>query len=135
MSVTIGVLLKGADRATKALLGVREEMGPKGTRKLDVLGTLVVRGLQRGIREQRSPDGSPYRPVSRFGQSGQRLRDTGKLLRSFTYNIAGENRVVAGTNAIQAATQHFGDPNRRPSRAKLLAIPMSRAIARAYVAG
>lgn len=100
---------------------------------LDGIGTRAVRSVKRGITSGVSPDGTAYKPVRRFGQEGQRLRDTSRLLRSITYEIRGRQLYV-GSNLIYAAMQHYGGTV-TPKNAKMLAIPLSRAVARAVASG
>jgi phage gpG-like protein len=125
------VKLNGAEAVVQKL----RNLGGKGLMTSDVLrgvGELAVRSVKRGIREQREPDGTPYKPVNRFGQGGKRLQDTSQLLNSITYEISGD-RVRIGTNVKYAAMQHFGG-TQRPTHAKALAIPMTRQVARAVAA-
>ncbi len=129
--MAITVRLNGSERVIQKL---RKIGGPALT-TADVLrgvGELGVRSIQRGIREQRSPDRTPYKRVTRFGQSGERLEDTKRLLRSITYEVD-SGRVRIGTKVVYAAMQHFGGVQ-RPSRAKALAIPLTRQVARAVAA-
>jgi phage gpG-like protein len=93
------------------------------------VGRLAVRSVQRGIREQRSPDGTPYPKTTRFGEPAERLRDTSRLLNSMAYVVEGP-RTIVGTNLIYAPTQHYGDDDRRPKTAKKLAQPLTRQVAR-----
>ncbi len=131
--MAITIRLNGVERVIRKLNRAAATRGIVTRDVLEGIGFRAVRSVQRGIREQRSPDGAPYKPVSRFGAAGERLRDTSRLLKSITYQVEGD-RVVVGTNVVYAATQHFGDPNRRAKNAKYLAIPLTRQVARA-VAG
>jgi phage gpG-like protein len=97
------------------------------------VGRLAVRSVQRGIREQVSPDGTPYARTTRYGRPAQRLRDSGRLINSMTYAVDGA-RTIVGTNLIYAPTQHYGDEARRPKTAKKLGIPLTRQVARAVAA-
>jgi hypothetical protein len=94
------------------------------------VGLLAVRGVQRGIREQRSPNGKPYPKTTRFGRPAQRLQDTKRLLNSISFDITGRSRVTVGTNVVYAEIQHKGGTI-RPKRGKRLAIPLTRQAARA----
>ncbi len=99
---------------------------------LSGIGLLAVRDVQRGIRAQRSPDGKAYPTTTRFGEPAQRLRDTMRLYNSITFEVQG-SKVLVGTNVKYAAMQNFGG-TQRPSKAKALAIPLTRQVARAVVA-
>lgn len=130
----VSITTRGVDQAVRATEALRSEVRQPGDQVLRAIGTLVVRDVQRGIRSQISPKGKPYPKVSRFGQPGRRLIDTNRLYNSITYEVRG-GKVFVGTNLLYAPTQHFGELGRRAKNAKLLAIPMTRAIARAYRAG
>jgi phage gpG-like protein len=124
------ITVRGADGVARSLkLGADLTTGRALTRMLRGIGLVGVRDVQRGIREQRSPDGTPYKPVKRFGLPGDRLRDTGRLLNSISYEV-GPGRVTVGTNVKYAQLQHFGGVV-KPVNAKKLAIPFTRQIARA----
>lgn len=133
--VALRFTARNFDRAGAGLLAVNREIKTGGSdRLLHTVGQLVIREVQRGIRDQRSPDGTAYPIVTRFGSPGQRLRDTSRLLNSITYEIRG-SKLFVGTNLAYAATQHFGEQGRKAKTARLIAIPMSRTVARAYRAG
>jgi phage gpG-like protein len=123
------VSLVNADAISRAMLQIRKRTPPPDLASL--IGTAGVRDVRRGIREQRSPDGRPYKKVQRFGQAGQRLQNTRRMLNSITFQVLSARRVIVGTNAKQAATMHFGDDNRTAKNGKYLAIPMSRQVAAA----
>jgi phage gpG-like protein len=60
---------------------------------------------------------------------GKRLLDTLRLLRSVMATVSG-SRVVITSDVFYAARQHWGGVV-RPRKAKMLAIPLTRAVARA----
>lgn len=127
------VTLNGAEHVVERLNRARASKGMVTSDMLKGIGELGVRSVQRGIRNQTSPDGTSYAPVNRFGQGGQRLQDTNRLLRSISYEV-GNGRVSIGTNVIYAAMQHFGGVQ-KPKTAKMLAIPLTRQVARAVANG
>jgi phage virion morphogenesis protein len=127
--------LNGTEHVVKALTelsATRRGQGLTTQKALETIGDLVVRSVQRGIRNQVSPDGTAYRPVNRYGEGGKRLMDTNRLLRSITREVSGD-RVMVGTNVEYAAMQHHGGVQ-RPRRAQALAIPLTRQVARAVAA-
>lgn len=127
----VNITLRGAGKVIALMDGLPREMVSHDF--LSGIGTLAVRSVTRDIRAQRSPDGTAYRAVTRFGQAGQRMIDTARLINSIHFEVSGES-VFVGTNVDYAAAQNFGG-TWGPKTAKLLAIPLTRAIARAYIAG
>lgn len=130
-AVSASIRLVGADGVVRtvtnlAILNREREL-------LEGVGFRAVRGAQRGIREQRSPDGTPYPATKRYGRNAKRLQDTKRLLSSINFEITGPSRVTFGTNVIYAAIQHYGGTI-VPKKAKKLAIPLTRQVAKA-VAG
>ena len=129
MSDSVKVI--GAEKIIATVQGIaRDAITPDMLRSI---GLLAVRSVQRGIRDQKEPDGSPYAAVTRFGQGGQRMIDTARLLNSITFEVRGQS-VAVGTNVDYAPAQHFGGTWGAKSAQKL-AIPLTRRVARAYVAG
>lgn len=127
----ISMNLQGADKVIATVNVLQRDAVSVETMR--GIGTLAVRSVQRDIRAQRSPDGTPYRVVNRFGQAGKRMIDTARLINSIHFEVHGV-RVLVGTNVDYAPAQNFGG-TWGPRRAKMLAIPMTRQVARAYVAG
>jgi phage virion morphogenesis protein len=128
--MTYRIQLRGADGVVRSLNLTRELIAGAGlNRLLEGVGNVATRSIRQGIRDQRSPDGTPYKKTSRFGRPAKRLQDTNRLLNSITYKV-GVGRVTVGTNVAYAAMQHFGG-TQRPKNGKALAIPLTRAVARA----
>lgn len=128
--MTYQIQLRGADGVVRSLKLTRELIAGVGlSRLLEGVGTVAARSIRQGIRNQVSPDGRPYKKTSRFGRPAKRLQDTSRLLNSITYKV-GTGRVTVGTNVAYAAMQHFGG-TQRPKKGKALAIPLTRAVARA----
>lgn len=132
MPIVVTIKVSGAER----IIATMRDMGrePVTQSMLRSIGMLAVRSTQRGIRAQISPDGAPYPAVTRFGQSAQRMIDSARLVNSITYEVTGQQSVVIGTNVDYAPAQNFGG-TWGPKKAKMMAIPLSRKVARAYVAG
>ena len=103
---------------------------------------IVKSDIQDHFRKQQAPDGTSWAPLKhqrvRPGSSNQALRDTGLLLASVTSKSADGHieevtgdRLVYGTNLIQAAIHHYGGVI-RAKKGKFLAIPITK---EAYYAG
>lgn len=125
----IKITLHGAQAVTRKLTALKEITSVQRRDILEGVGFRATRSVKRGIRNGVSPDGTVYPPVTRFGEPGQRLQDTKHLMNSITYQV-GNGRVIVGTNVKYAAMQHYGG-TQRPSKAKMLAIPLTRQVARA----
>jgi hypothetical protein len=129
--VSFEIRLRGADGVVQRIsLGKSALEGPALTKMLDGIGFRADRSIQRGIREQKSPDGTPYKGVTRFGRPGKRLMDKGRLIGSISHVITGTRTVTSGTNLVQGPLQHFGGKVEADS-GKMLAIPLTRQVARA----
>src|SRR5215210_1015118 len=111
--------------------GVMREVVRSGG--LERMGTLAVRSVQRGVRQQKSPSGKAYPQTTRFGKPARRLLDSGRLVNAETYEVEG-GKLFVGNSLEYAATQHYGEQDRKPKNAKAFAIPLTRQVARA-VAG
>lgn len=133
MPMEVKLTLHGADK-------VERDLGQlAGKRLVDDemrrgIGMLAIRSVQRGMRQQRSPSGKAYPPVTRYGSAGQRLEDTGRLINSITYQLEGD-LIVVGTNLAYARVQHEETSVLTPKHAKYLAIPLIRKVARAVASG
>lgn len=68
------------------------------------IGALGKTSTQMRFREQRGPDGSPWRRVRRGGQA---LRLTGRLRNSITYR-ADDKSVAIGTSVVYARPHQLG---------------------------
>lgn len=120
------ITLQSGD-ADRALVRLQKDTPPKNLPQL--VGVVAVRDIQRSMREQRRPDGTPYRPLSRYGEPAKRLEDTHRLLTSITF-ISGNRKVTVGTNLLYAPTQHYPETVINAKPGKALAIPVSREVAR-----
>jgi phage virion morphogenesis protein len=128
------VKLNGTERVLNVLQQLQQKRGAPLTQRrvLEGIGDVVVRSIVRGIRNQVAPDGTAYKAPHRYGEGGKRLMDTNRLLRSISRDVIGD-RVLVGSNVEYAAMQHYGGVQ-RPKRAKALAIPLTRQVARAVAA-
>jgi phage virion morphogenesis protein len=72
------------------------------------IGRVGKTGTQQRFRQQKSPEGKPWKPSKRvLEHGGQTLRLTGGMQRSVTYH-ADHASVEVGTNKVQGAILHFG---------------------------
>lgn len=87
------------------------------------IGRIVKTGTQLRFRQQRTPEGVPWKPSQRvLREGGQTLRLTGKLQRSYTY-VAGESMVEIGSNDVRARIHHFGGKTGRGHKVTMPARP------------
>lgn len=61
------------------------------------IGNKFINRVKRQFRGSVDPYGKPWAPLKR--RAGQPLRDTGRLMRSFTYLVA-NNQMYFGTNVV-----------------------------------
>lgn len=72
------------------------------------IGAEVLASTQQRFIDQKDVQGNPWKQSWRAKlQNGQTLRDTGRLLNSFTYNVS-SNGVEIGTDVIYAPVLHYG---------------------------
>lgn len=74
----------------------------------DEIGQGVVSSIDERFLDGRDVDGNPWKTSWRaMVQGGQTLRDTGRLMNSYTHNVL-SNGVEVGTNVEYAAYLHYG---------------------------
>lgn len=102
--------------------GVPARLDPQTGR---VLGQIVVSDIKTRIATGVDVRGQRFRPLARPRPRGgnQPLRDTGRLLASFTSRVEAD-AVVVGTNAPGAALHNFGGLVR--AKGKMLALPLTK---------
>lgn len=79
------------------------------------IGAAVTESTRLRFRDQETPAGAAWAPLSRFtvdrrrqqGRGAQILRDTGRLANSITYQV-GSDYVEVGTNVVYGPTHQFG---------------------------
>lgn len=78
------------------------------TAMFEEIGAHQVNSTQQNFLNQSTPDGSPWKQSWRAKlQSGETLRDTGRLMNSITFN-ASANGVEVGSDLDYAHVMHFG---------------------------
>jgi phage gpG-like protein len=97
----------------------------------NVIRQLMVSDVKSHIASGTSPDGAAFRPLKGVRVSGGSvpLRDTGVLMASIHGTVEG-NAVVVQTTHPAAPVHNFG-ATIRPTKAKKLAIPLTREAKRA----
>ncbi|MEN8392486.1 phage virion morphogenesis protein [Acinetobacter indicus] len=74
----------------------------------DEIGQGLVSSIDERFLDDRDVDGNPWKMSWRaMVQGGQTLRDTGRLMNSYTHNVL-SNGVEVGTNVEYAAYLHYG---------------------------
>lgn len=133
------------DRAFKgAMAALKKDLTGQGLREgLSVAGVVLQQASARAFRTQADPStGSPWRQTSGLtlgarvggGQGGKTMQDTNLLFKSV---VSAKPRLLAdsvsiSTNRPGANVHQTGQPAIiRPTRSKLLAIPMTREAKRA----
>jgi phage gpG-like protein len=96
---------------------------------------ILVRVTKENFTGQHAPDGTPWLQTrglrARGNAGGKILSDRRILMGSLTANGPGHieressDTLIWGTNVEHAATHQYGDPDRRPKKAKALAIPLT----------
>lgn len=75
------------------------------------IGQVLVEGMRARLRDGRDVEGRPFAPNSPVTLARKKdtrpLVDSGMMASQFAYQ-AGRDYVEAGSNAVQAATLHFG---------------------------
>lgn len=95
----------------------------RSTQLVNAIATLVVAGVKMNFVRGVDPETrTKWAPIKH--RKGEPLRNKGRLMRSIHAEKQGVGfnyRVTVGTNLIYAATHQFGDAERKPRNAKVLA--------------
>ncbi len=97
-----------------------------------VIGAMVVSDIKKNFSEGHSPDGVKWKALAHgrlSGGAGLPLRDNGLLLASITSRITG-NEIAAGSGLEYAGVHQWGKVI-KPTKAKMLAIPVTKEAKRA----
>lgn len=111
MTAAIVVDDRSVLEAFNRLLATGQDPRPQ----LDTIGDDLANNIRLRIRESRSPDGSPFAPLSPVtiarrrggGKGAKPLLDTGRFANGISHRVDA-NSVEVGTNAIQGPMLHFG---------------------------
>lgn len=93
------------DELGPMLASLRRRVGNM-TPVMHILGNLIANQVKTGFRTGRDPYGKAWRPLRL--RRGQPLRDTGRLMRSITYNVPSPTTVEIGTNVCYAVVHQTG---------------------------
>lgn len=129
MTVEIKISINANDRQrVDAALGRLAQRAADVGGGLRQVGEALLKEQNRRFQTQTDPDGKPWAKLApltvltRGGATGPILRRRGLLMRSGTYQVAG-NSLAVGVSGVQAAVQQFG-ATIVPKRARMLAIPL-----------
>ena len=128
-TISLKVRNQEVEQAITALLGSINLAGGL-TPAMQAVAALLKAGTDLRFKEQRAPDGTPWRPTHRGGTI---LRLTSRLRNSITPRSDASSAGV-GTNLIYAPIHQFGGTI-RASKGKYLAIPIGPAAIAASRAG
>lgn len=112
--VTLAITLDG-DAALKALASIGDRA--RNTRGMfELIGAALVTSTQHRFETGTAPDGSPWPPSLRArAQGGKTLLETGRLMRSVTYQ-ASDSGVEVGSNVVYAAIHQLGGEIKQGAR-------------------
>lgn len=74
---------------------------------LATIGNHVLNNALLGFHDSKNPYGEPWAAIRH--RVGQPLRDTGRLMNSFTYNVISNQAVEVGTNTVYFTRHQRGD--------------------------
>ena len=77
------------------------------------IGRAMHSNTLMNFKRGHEPNGTPWLPLKI--RKGQPLRDTGRLMRSITWE-SNHNTATIGTNVIYGAAHNFGIPGKLPAR-------------------
>lgn len=118
MAIKVGVT--GYAETMQKLAAMNSKGGKIPSKLADVIGAHIVAATKRAFVKQQDPmTGAAWKPLGPRSRKGVPLRDTGRLMASISAQPTASG-VIVGTNLIYAATHQFGDPKRKPKRAKYL---------------
>lgn len=107
MSIGVRIKINPDSGVLSALTKLALNSGDK-TALLDEIGINLAENARLRFVDQVDPEGQPWKPSLRAkAQSGETLRDTGRLMASITHAVSG-NSVEYGTNVFYAPYLHFG---------------------------
>ena len=103
-AITIGSNSSAIDEVMRNLLNIDAERGEL----YEDIGLALTTSVQERFIGGLDVDGNPWKISWRARmQGGQTMRDTGRLMNSYTYNVLSSG-VEVGTNVFYAPYLHFG---------------------------
>lgn len=103
------------DQSSRDLINELKRRMGNLTPVMEAVGQIIQSGTQQRFVDQQAPDGSPWAALSpltlerrrKAGRGAQILRDTGRLMNSISYKVAGDS-VKVFTNVVYAGTHQLG---------------------------
>lgn len=106
--MAISISIKAGSSPIEAMLKRVADYDSVKAQMFDEIGAGLVGSLQMRFVHGVDVDGNPWKMSWRARmQGGQTLRDTGRLMNSYTYNVLGSG-VEVGTDVVYAPYLHFG---------------------------
>ena len=106
--MAFAITLKADSSPIEAILTRLNQFDADKSKLFDEIGAGLVSSVQDRFFTGRDVDGNPWKMSWRARlQGGQTLRDTGRLMNSYTHNVLA-NGVEVGTNVEYAPYLHYG---------------------------
>lgn len=106
--MAFAITIKADSSPIEAILTRLNQFESDKSKLFDEIGSGLVSSVQDRFFTGHDVDGNPWQMSWRaMVQGGQTLRDTGRLMNSYTHNVL-SNGVEVGTNVEYAAYLHYG---------------------------
>lgn len=106
--MAFAITIKADSSPIEAILTRLNQFDADKSKLFDEIGSGLVFSVQDRFFNGRDVDGNPWKMSWRARlQGGQTLRDTGRLMNSYTHNVL-SNGVEVGTNVEYAPYLHYG---------------------------
>lgn len=106
--MAFAITIKADSSPIEAIFARLNQFNADKSKLFDEIGAGLVFSVQDRFFTGRDVDGNPWKMSWRAKlQGGQTLRDTGRLMNSYTHNVL-SNGVEVGTNVEYAAYLHYG---------------------------
>ncbi|UNT60700.1 phage virion morphogenesis protein [Acinetobacter towneri] len=106
--MAFAITIKADSSPIEAILTRLNQFDADKSKLFDEIGSGLVFSVQDRFFTGRDVDGNPWKMSWRARlQGGQTLRDTGRLMNSYTHNVL-SNGVEVGTNVEYAPYLHYG---------------------------
>ncbi|HHW53379.1 MAG TPA: virion morphogenesis protein [Acinetobacter towneri] len=104
----VAITIKADSSPIEAIFARLNQFNADKSKLFDEIGAGLVFSVQDRFFTGRDVDGNPWKMSWRAKlQGGQTLRDTGRLMNSYTHNVLA-NGVEVGTNVEYAPYLHYG---------------------------
>ncbi|MCO8059137.1 phage virion morphogenesis protein [Acinetobacter towneri] len=106
--MAFAIIIKADSSPIEAIFARLNQFNADKSKLFDEIGAGLVFSVQDRFFTGRDVDGNPWKMSWRAKlQGGQTLRDTGRLMNSYTHNVL-VNGVEVGTNVEYAPYLHYG---------------------------